>query len=410
MSVAWKEKRLKFAAPDARVLLPQRPAGARYIGLENIESGTGRLLLETEQEQVDSTVAAFDERAVLFGKLRPYLAKVAAPDFAGVASTEIMVFRPAPDTDRRFLAYSLLSDGFIKRISSMVDGAKMPRANPDDVLNMRLVLPSLNEQRRIAAWLDEKTAKVDRLLAMRRSQIEIIDEQRRSIIQEVVTRGLDPAVSVMDSGLPALGQIPAHWEMKELRYLVPQDRQIMYGIVLPGPNVDDGVPIVKGGNCEPGRLEMEFMNRTTREIEAGYVRSRLKAGDLVYSIRGSIGACAIIPPELEGANITQDAARIAPGKSTHSRFLWYSVNAKYFFSQMDSGAVGATIRGVNIKDLKRGVVALPPMHEQIAIADFLDGETSRFDRLRSAYERQIALLAEYRASIIHEAVTGQIQP
>jgi type I restriction enzyme, S subunit len=106
----WQKKRLKFVAPSARQILPARPEGSRYVGLENIESATGRMLLESEQTEVESSVAAFSDRSVLFGKLRPYLAKVAVPDFSGVASTEIMVFEPGPENERRFLFYLLLSD------------------------------------------------------------------------------------------------------------------------------------------------------------------------------------------------------------------------------------------------------------------------------------------------------------
>lgn len=86
-------------------------------------------------------------------------------------------------------------------------------------------------------------------------------------------------------------------------------------------NVDDGVPIVKGGDVSPERLRLDFLNRTTREIEAGYVRSRLRGGDLVYAILGSIGEVAMVPEEIEGANLTQDAARVAYTGDVHERWL-----------------------------------------------------------------------------------------
>ena len=209
MSATWQAERLKFVVPSARQILPSRFAWTRYIGLENIQSGTGKLLLETEQEQVDSSVVAFDERSVLFGKLRPYLAKVATPDFRGVASTEIRVFEPAHGNDRRFLSYSLLSDEFIKRVSSMVDGAKMQRANPDDVLNLRLAVPPPAEQRRIAGYLDEATGKVDRLVALRRRQMELLREQRAALMQPAVTRGLNRNAPSKTPASPGAAKSPS---------------------------------------------------------------------------------------------------------------------------------------------------------------------------------------------------------
>lgn len=204
MNEDWKEIRLKFVAPSVRQILSARSGGMRYLGLENIESRTGRLLLDTEQEQVESSVVCFDQNSVLFGKLRPYLAKVAMPDFHGVATTEIMVFKPTNQIDRRFLFYLLLSDGFIKKVSAMTDGAKMPRVDPKDILNLRFAIPSIGTQRRIAAYLDEQTAKIDKLTTNRlppntekltgllERKIALLQEYRASLIHECVTgeRGL----------------------------------------------------------------------------------------------------------------------------------------------------------------------------------------------------------------------------
>jgi type I restriction enzyme S subunit len=273
--------------------------------------------------------------------------------------------------------------------------------------NLKLELPPYALQHRFVTYLDEQTAKIDRLMNMRRRQMALLKEQRAALIQQAVTRGLNPNAPMKDSGLPWIGNVPAHWEVKEIRRLVPQSRRVMYGIVLPGPNVDEGVPIVKAGNCEPGRLSIECMHRTTFEIEAEYARSRLRAGDIVYAIRGSFGEAEIVPPELEGANLTQDAARIAPKIGIHNRWLWYAVRSQAFFAQMDSVAVGATIRGVNIRDLKRGKLAVPPISEQKQIAKFIDSESAKFDAIHAAYIHQLKLLTEYRAALIHECVTGQ---
>ena len=88
-------------------------------------------------------------------------------------------------------------------------------------------------------------------------------------------RRFKPYPAYKDSGVEWLGEIPVHWDVKRLWHLIPPDRRIMYGIVLPGPNVDDGVPIVKGGDVSTERLRIDRLNRTTPEIESGYARSRL---------------------------------------------------------------------------------------------------------------------------------------
>ena len=95
-----------------------------------------------------------------------------------------------------------------------MDGAEKLRANPDDVLDLRLDVPPPAEQRRIAAYLDEQTGKIDRLMGLRRRQMDLFKEQRAAIIQQAVTRSLNPNAPLKDSGLPWLGEIPEHWHVR----------------------------------------------------------------------------------------------------------------------------------------------------------------------------------------------------
>jgi type I restriction enzyme S subunit len=246
------------------------------------------------------------------------------------------------------------------------------------------------------------------LVAKKERLIELLQEKRTALITRAVTKGLDPNAPMKDSGVEWLGEIPAHWKVKRLWHLTPRDRRIMYGIVLPGPNVDDGVPIVKGGDISPERLRLDRLNRTTREIESGYVRSRLQGGDLVYAIRGSIGEVAVVPNELAGANLTQDAARIAYTAATHGPWLLHALKSAAVFAQLEVGALGATIRGVNICDLKRASIPVPPRSEQEAIATFLERDVARLDALIAKVRTAIDRLRELRTALISAAVTGKI--
>ena len=273
---------------------------------------------------------------------------------------------------------------------------------------IRIPMPPADEQRAIAAFLDRETAKIDGLVERKERLIELFQEKRAALITRAVTRGLDPNIPMKDSGFEWLGEIPAHWNMKRLWHLTPRDRQIMYGIVLPGPNVEVGVPIVKGGDVVATRLKLDALAKTTFEIESHYVRSRLQGGDLVYSIRGSIGEVEIVPDELEGANLTQDAARVAHTKVTDGRWLLYALRSKIVFGQLEAGALGATIKGINIRDLKRVPVPVPPKSEQIEIASFIDTETRKIENLSSKIRAAINLLKEFRTALISGAVTGKI--
>ena len=300
----------------------------------------------------------------------------------------------------------------------MYGASGQKRVPPEFCKNIQVPLPPMEDQRAIANLLDRETAKIDTLVAKKRTLIVRLKEKRTALISRTVTRGLqpdadrqaglDPQPKLRPSGVKWLGDVPEHWEVKRLMHLTDQARQIMYGIVLPGPDVPDGVPIVKGGDVKPGRLSLANLCRTTTDIEAGYVRSRLASGDIVFSIRGTVGEAELVPDEITGANLTQDAARIAPSSGLHGPWLLYAMKTKAIIDPLLSLSLGAAVRGVNIKDLKRVVLLVPPLSEQLIIADFLNRETGKLDVMASKVETAIERLQEYRTALITAAVTGKI--
>lgn len=228
------------------------------------------------------------------------------------------------------------------------------------------------------------------------------------MISFAVTKGLDPKVPMKDSGVEWLGDVPVHWSVSPLMRLTARGRPIMYGIVLPGPNVEGGIPIVKGGDVRPHRLKLGLLNRTTPEIEAPYARARLRHNDVVYAIRGGIGDAELVPAELENANITQDAARVSPAPEIQPMWLLFALKSSPVFAQLEQGAVGATIRGINIFDLKRARIPVPPPSERVQIANHLVEITNEIDLIVEKSRRSIELMCEHRAALISAAVTGKI--
>jgi type I restriction enzyme S subunit len=307
-----------------------------------------------------------------------------------------------------YLKFYFLSDVGNFQLATRATGSTAIGIKASHLRAVPVLVPPLDEQRRIVSLLDRQTARLDALIEKKERLITLLEEKRAAMINRAVTKGLDLSAPMKDSGIPWLGEIPANWEVKRLLHLTPTDRPVMYGIVLPGPNVEDGVPVVKGGDVAPGRLRLVLLNRTTREIESGYVRSRLKAGDIVYAIRGSIGSVELVPEELCGANLTQDAARVSPKPDVDGCWLLYALRAQCAFGQVDASAMGATIRGVNIRDLKRVILAVPPLKEQSEIASYLSRAISTLDEIIFKTREQIAKFQEYRTALISAAVTGKI--
>jgi type I restriction enzyme S subunit len=252
----WEVRRLKFAAPQVNAKLSAKPSEKIYLGLENIESGTGQILFDSLSDNVESIVATFQPGDILFGKLRPYLAKVIHADFDGVCTTELLVLRPIrPVVEGRFLFYMLLSHNFINIVDSMTYGAKMPRANATQIGNLPASFPPLPEQRAIAAFLDRETAHIDALIARKRELIDLLHRQRTAIISHAVTKGLDPAVPLKDSGIEWLGQIPAHWEVLPVKFRY----EVQLGKMLqskPSSALDTLEPYIRAANIEWGKVNL----------------------------------------------------------------------------------------------------------------------------------------------------------
>ncbi|MBU1067956.1 restriction endonuclease subunit S [Myxococcota bacterium] len=379
---------------------------ANPVALENIESWTGRFIITETEFQGDGV--AFNAGDILFGKLRPYLAKVYQADSPGEAVGDFLVLRPNASIVSHFSQYQMLNRDFIDIVDGSTFGSKMPRASWEFVGGLKLSLPPLDEQTAIAGFLDRETAKIDALVAEQQRLVELLKEKRQAVISHAVTKGLNPAAPMKPSGIAWLGDIPSHWAVKPLQFLTDPKRQIMYGIVLPGPDVGDGIPVLKGGNVKPSRMNLDSMARTTPEIEAPYARARLKTGDLVYAIRGTIGDCEIVPAEMEGSNITQDVARVAIHGDNCLRWARWALLSSAVREELACGSLGAAVRGVNIYDLKKVLIPTPPVEEQKQISFYLDAETAKFDVLTAEAQRAIELLQERRSALISAAVTGKI--
>lgn len=334
---------------------------------------------------------------------------VVAEEVAGVlCGYHLALIRPRAGVHGKFLSRAFSAIGPRDQFHLAANGITRFGLGGGAIRTGLFPLAPREEQQAIADFLDRETAKIDSLVAKKERLIRLLREQRTALITGAVTRGLDSHVPMKDSGVEWLGKIPRHWSVKRLWHLTPSNRKIVYGIVLPGPHVDEGVPIVKGGDVSASRLKLATLSKTTFEIEARHTRSRLKGGDLVYAIRGSIGDVEVVPEELEGANLTQDAARIAYTPLAHGPWLLYTLRSNALFSQLEAGALGATIKGINIRDLRRALIPVPPMHEQKQIASFLDTEIVRLAALSAKVREAISHLQELRTALISAAVTGKI--
>ena len=197
-------------------LVNTRAEGRTFrLGLEAIEPGTGRLV-DVPSTDYEGEGAAFEPGDVLFGKLRPYLAKVWLADRAGAAVGDFHVYRAGKALLPRYLRYLLLGRNFLDPVISSAFGAKMPRADWTFIRNVSVHVPTVPVQRAVVDYLDNETSKVDALIAEQEGLVNVLRERRTSLCVNVALRGVAMVGDVADSGLPWAGRIPSHWQIVPL--------------------------------------------------------------------------------------------------------------------------------------------------------------------------------------------------
>jgi type I restriction enzyme S subunit len=397
----WQVKRLKYLAAPSRRRLFEKPDDATYLGLEQIESKTGKLLLDNPVESVESNMGVFERGDVLFGKLRPYLAKVAAPSFAGVCTTELTVYRPKPEVQSEYLKYQMLVGDFIDFVNALAYGTKMPRVSEEQMSELRLAVPPLSEQQAIATFLDRETARIDTLIGHKERLIALLEEKRQAVISHALTRGLDSSAPRKDSGVPAVGAVPAHWEVRRNKFLFREiDQRSLAG--------DEDLLTVSHISGVTPRSEKPDVTMFLAESNEGY--KVCQPGDLVINTMWAfMGAVAVSPQEgcvSPSYNVyrPRDPSSFVPAYLD----LLYRVDAyKCEILRFSKGIWHSRLRlypdaFLNLLTVK------PPRAEQEQILKYIESQTATGRALLATLQDSIGRLREYRTALISAAVTGQI--
>ena len=291
-----------------------------------------------------------------------------------------------------------LAGFFLGEMSQDAHGSTMQHVTKGAFGGFPVQIPIVAEQRRIASYLDEQTAKIDQLMDMRRRQMALLKEQRAALIQEAVTRGLNPNVPMKDSGLPWLGEIPAHWGLTRAKFVskifVPQRNK-------PDLNEDEGYYWVTMEEMSNPIIDSAAYRVSDADLTNAGSRI-LPSGAIIASCVGNFGAASINAVPVV---INQQLQAFIPHRINNEFLrLLITISASYF----EMIATAATLVYVNQDGFANLPVPLPPVDEQVDIIDFIASESTRFDTIHASYTRQLTLLTEYRAALIHECVTGRL--
>jgi type I restriction enzyme S subunit len=328
----------------------------------------------------------------------------------GFGTTEFHVIRSPDLATASFLSYVVRSHRFKVEGEGMMTGAAGQKRVPDSYIkNFEIYLPPREVRGAIALFLDRKTAAIDTLIAKKQRLIQLLEEKRTALINQAVTKGLNPDVPMKDSGIPWIGKIPEHWEIRKLKYL---SIKIGSGITPKGgasTYLKEGIPLIRSQNVRINNLLMEDVAFISEEVHNLMKNSQVKPGDILLNITGaSIGRCAIVPIEITEANVNQHVCIIRVNQKIIPEYCNAFFTSEKGQHQIFSGEQGVSREGLNFEQLKNFLITFPPKNEQLDIENVISREFIRSERIIRKIQEEINLLNEYRQSLITAAVTGKI--
>lgn len=330
-----------------------------YVGLEHITSeGEFTEVPAVENGELSSNKFAFNSSHVLYGKLRPYLKKIAIPDFEGICSTDILPVKPGPELDRRYLFYFLRQPRMIDLATSLAVGINLPRLSPKQLLRFEIPLPPLPEQRRIAAILD----KADELRRKRRRAIQRLDDLLQSVFLEMFG---DPVTN------------PKGWEVGSIDHLVKNKSDVKcgpFGTQLKVAEiVEAGVPLFGIENVQNNLFNPSTSKFLTTEKAKQLQKYDVRDGDVLVTRMGTIGRACVATGIQGEARLSYHLFRVRPDtKRCLPIFLATTIcRSGTFQGQLRQMAHGAIMSGLSTKNLREVKFLLPPLPLQRKYVEYV---------------------------------------
>lgn len=349
---------------------------------------------------------------LVMNKMKAWQGSIAISEYEGIVSPAYFVYQPLKNlfvkAFPKYVHYLLRNPRYIAQYLRRSKGIRINQwdLDPEEFQRIELVLPPKSEQDQIFKFLDHEIAQIDTLIAKQEQLIELLKEKRQAVISHAVTKGLNPDVTMKDSGVEWLGQVPEHWSVAKLSYVANGfngDRGSNYPS---GEDfVDVGIPFISTSDLINGKVLKSNASRITEDRYNLLGGLKIHKGDIIYCLRGSVGKNGIC--EFNEGTIASSLMGIRC-ISINAYYLLLLLNSSIESQQRanyTTGSVSANLSAENVMSYK---FAFPPEKEQLEIAENLKKVFEDFDRLIGKAESAIQLMQERRTALISSAVTGKI--
>ena len=401
----WRMLRLKSSVINVLEYATEtRREDGPVVALENVESWTGRVTQADLGSSFDSQLKRFQAGDVLFGKLRPYLAKVARSSFSGLCVGEFLVLRPRSQTYvGAYLEHLLRSKPLIDAVNSSTFGAKMPRASWQFMGAMPVARPPLSEQAEIVRVLRHADRRIRRYIRSKQELIALLEEQKKAVIHQAVTGQIDvrtgrPYPSYKASGVDWLRNIPVHWEMVRNGRLFVQRNEIGF----------PDLPILEV-SLKTGVRVRDFENSGRKQAMSnrGDYKRAVK-GDIAYNMmrmwQGAVG----VTPVNGLVSPAYVVAKALPGNDP--RYFGSLFRTSAYMVEVDKYSRGIVKDRNRLywEDFKQMPSPCPPLDEQVLVADAIGRNAVVIGEAKQQVARQIDVVREYGTRLIADFVTGKL--
>ncbi len=327
--------------------------------------------------------------------------RVGRSSLKGIITSAYLKLKAAKDLDDRYL-YRLLHSYDTSKVFYGMGGGLRQSLKFEDFRRLPIIVPPVDEQEAIANFLDHETAKIDALIEKQEKLIELLKEKRQAVISHAVTKGLKPDVPMKDSGIEWLGEVPENWRIVKFSYVTT----IQSGQVDPKKSPYDQFDLIAPNHIESGTGKLLALE-TARAQGADSGKYLCPEGCVIYSkIRPALAKVTLSPHE--NVICSADMYPINGSRHLYNNFLKWTLLSDWFTSLTILESDRVAMPKINREKLADVKIVVPSLDEQMQIASYLDGVTTKLDVSIAKGQEQIQLLKERKSSLISSAVTGKI--
>ena len=369
-----------------------------------------------EYHKVRSGYTAFRNDDLIVAKITPCMENgkaAVARDLVnglGFGSSEFHVLRSRGTVLPEYLYHFVRQQSYRDSAEKQMTGSVGQKRVPADFIKSSVIpLPPLPEQRRIVARLEALLADLERV----RGRLDAVAATMQRFRQAVLAAACDGTLTEEWRGEGELENtdLPSAWSWKSCEEICEKGRTISYGVIKLGQHDESGIPTLRSSDVRHLKIENHHVKKVSREIEANYRRTSLKGGEVLVTVRGTLGGVAAVPPEMRGYNISREVAMV-PASATivDARYLAFAIGSVKSQKWLNETVKGVTYSGINIMDLKRLPILLPPLLEQHEIVRRVDALFALADRIEGEVSGALERVEALREAVLAKAFRGELVP